>query len=99
MIKNNHPVALAAINSVVGIVIGGGIYALLGRFTKRPIAIFTIISIVFLVIYALLPINAMRSAPMPGMEPFNTTTTIATELMHLVAGVLAIWAYTKRARA
>ena len=90
---------LVAVFSILGITIGGVIFALLGRFTKRPITIFTIISIVFLVLYAFAPINAMSSSPMPGMEPFNITTTIATELMHLVAGALAIWSYTTRARA
>ncbi len=89
------PVAAVIINSVLGVVMGGLIYLLLSRFMKRANLIFTIISIVFLVLYAFMPVNAL-STPPTGIEPFNVTTVIATEIMHIVAGTLAIWAYTKR---
>lgn len=41
----------------------------------------------------------MQTELMPGMGKLDVTTVIATELMHVVAGELAIWSYTKRARA
>lgn len=91
-------VIAVAINSILGLLVGGLIYALLARFTKRANNIFTVVSIVFLVVYAYAPISAMTTPP-AGIEPFNVTTVIATELMHVVAGALAIWAYTKRAEA
>ncbi len=91
------PLVPVLVSSIVGMAVSVVVYALIGRFTKRPITIFTIVAIVFLVFSFVLPVNAMQSAP-PGMEKFNLTTVIAAELMHVVTGVLAIWSYTKRAR-
>lgn len=84
--------------SVIGVVIGGVLYWLLGKFTKRPITLFTIIAIVFLVAYGIMPIMALSNPPAPGLELFNTTTTVVTELMHIVSGALAIGAFTRIAR-
>ena len=81
--------------SIVTVLAGGAVYALLARATKRVNATFTVVSVVFTLLSAAGPISAMSSAPMPGMALFNTTTMIATELMHVVAAVAAIWAYTR----
>lgn len=93
------PLIMVPIMSVVLVAIGGLVYAILGKVTKRPITIFIIISIVVLVLDAFAPINAMSSPPMPGAPLFNTVTVIATELMHLVSGALALYAFTRIARA
>lgn len=92
------PLVAVVLSTIVGVGAGGVAFALIGRFTKRPIAIFAIVAIAFLVFSLISPVNAMQSPP-PGMEKFNVTTVIATELMHIVTGVLAVWSYTKRARA
>ena len=84
--------------SIIGAVVGGVLYWLLGKFTKRPITLFTVIAIVFVVLYGILPIMAL-SNPAPGLEIFNPTTAVMTELMHIVSGGLAIGAFTRIARA
>ncbi len=93
------PLVAVIMSSIIAVAAGGVVYALIGRFTKRPITIFTIVAIVFLVLSLFPVMGAMQASPMPGIEKFTVTTVIATVLMHVVAGVLAIWSYTKRARA
>lgn len=92
------PMIMVPIMSIALVAIGGLVYALLGKFTKRPITIFIILSVIVLVLDAFAPYNAMFNPPAPGVELFNTTTFVATELMHLVSGGLAIYAFTRRAR-
>ena len=87
------------IASIVAVAVGGLLYALLGKLTKRPITIFVVVSVLFLLVSFFSPYNATLSAPMPGAEVFNTTTFIATAIMHIVSGALAIYAFTRRARA
>ena len=84
--------------SVIGAVIGGVLYWLLGKFTKKPVTIFTVIAIVFLALYAFGP-PSMMNTPAPGLEAFNITTVVVLELMHIVSGVLTIGALTRIARA
>ncbi len=93
------PIIMVPIMSIVLVALGGLVYAILGKLTKRPITIFIVISVVVLVLDAFMPINAMSTPPMPGAPLFNIATVIALELMHLVSGGLAIYAFTRRARA
>jgi len=81
--------------SLITVIMGGVVYLLLSRFTKKATTVFTVIGVVFALLSAVGPISAMSSAPMPGMALFNTTTMIATELMHIVAAAVAIRAYTQ----
>jgi uncharacterized membrane protein YjjP (DUF1212 family) len=81
------------------VLIGGVLYFILSRlFGARTNFVFTIISVIFLVANFFGPISAMSSEAMPGMGLFNLPTVIATEIMHLVAGGLAITRYTKLMR-
>jgi hypothetical protein len=89
------PAPAPAIFSVLGVLVGGVIFLALSRVTSKARTIFLIVSVVFLVAYAAAPIQAMQAPPMPGGESFNMATMIATQLMHLVAGAAAIWAYTR----
>jgi hypothetical protein len=82
-------------SSLISVILGGVVYLLLTRLTKKVNPIFIVVSVVFTVLSAGGPIAAMSSAPMPGMDLFNTTTMVATELMHVVAAVVAIRAYTQ----
>lgn len=93
------PAPAPAIFSLLGVMVGGLIFLALSRFTPKARTIFLIVSIVFLALYAIAPIQAMQAAPMPGGESFNLATMIATQVMHLVAGAAAIWAYVVRRRA
>ncbi len=89
------PVVLVIAFSIVGILVGGLIYFVLSRFLgARTNLVFTVISVLFLIVYAVAPIGAMSSEPGPGMGVFNIATVIATEIFHLVAGWLAIKRYT-----
>ncbi len=93
------PIVLPIAISLIGVLIGGLIYFGLSRFLgARANLVFTIISVLFLIVYAFAPISALSSEPAPGMGVFNMTTLIATEIMHLVAGGLAITRYTKLMR-
>ena len=93
------PLIAVPISSIVAVAIGGLVYAILGKLTRKPITIFTVLSIILLVFMAFSPYSAMQSSPMPGGEPFNMATFVSTELMHIVSGGLAIYAFTRRARA
>ena len=93
------PLIAVPISSIVAVAIGGLVYAILGKLTRKPITIFTVISIIFLVFMAFGPYSAMQNSPMPGGEPFNMATFVSTELMHIVSGALTIYAFTRRARA
>ena len=77
---------LVAVFSILGITIGGVIFALLGRFTKRPITIFTIISIVFLVLYAFAPEALQRV--MDQIEPYGLFIVFALVLGGGAGGIL-----------
>jgi Family of unknown function (DUF6069) len=87
------------ITNAILLIFGSVFFALLGRFTKRPFLIFTIISIVFLVIFTSGPIGAMSTPPQGATEPLNLATVVVLELQHLVAGIAAIWAFNKYPRA
>jgi hypothetical protein len=63
------------------------VYALLGRFTKRPVRIFIIISSIFLVI-SFVPDFGVVSMPMPGAGwPYAITLMV----MHIVAGFITVY--------
>ena len=88
------PYPMVPINSLGGAGFGGLIYLALLRYTKQPRGIFVGLSAVFLVLFGLLPFRLMSNPP-PGAEPFNMTTVVALEVMHLVSGALAILLYIR----
>ena len=90
---------------ILMLAVGALVWVLAGRSQIRVafyvmfVTIFVVVSVLFLLFSFFSPYNATLSAPMPGAEVFNTTTFVATEIMHLFSGVLAIYAFTRRARA
>jgi len=82
--------------SIIGVIGGAGVYAILGKWTRQPLRIFIIISVVVLVLYAFGPIAAAQEPYMQGVERFTTTTVIATELMHLISGAWIIGMFTRQ---
>jgi hypothetical protein len=63
------------------------VFALVARFSKRPVRTYLIISSVFLVI-SFLPDIAIVSAPMPGAGwPYSITLMI----MHVIAGIITVF--------
>jgi uncharacterized protein DUF6069 len=67
------------------------VYALVGRFAKKPIRTYLIISSVFLII-SFLPDIAAVAAPFPGAGwPYSITLMI----MHVVAGLITVFVLVK----
>ncbi len=84
------PLPFVVVFSLVFIVLGGVFYWVLSRFLgARTNRVFIIVAVVFLLLNALAPVSATMQPP-PGVPLFNTATLIVTELMHIVAGVIAI---------
>jgi Family of unknown function (DUF6069) len=67
------------------------VFALVGRFAKKPFRIFIIISAVFLVI-SFFPDIAVASGHMPGM---NWSYSITLMIMHVVAGFITVFTLIK----
>ena len=69
--------------SVIGLLVGAGLLALLIRFSSRPLRIYRIVGAAFLVLYAFFPLT------IPGVP---LSYVLALEVLHLVAGAVAlIW--------
>lgn len=83
------------IMSVLGAVAGALVFAALGRWSRRPLRTFAILTLVVLLVYAFGPVGAVFAPYMEGAERFNMGTLIATEIMHLVSGA---WVYLSLAR-
>jgi hypothetical protein len=76
--------------SVVGVVAAAVVLAALARWTRRPRRIFVGTSIAVLVLYSLGPVSAALAPYREGAALFNLVTVLATELMHLVSGLLVL---------
>jgi hypothetical protein len=87
--------AEVVIGSVIGVVLGTAALAVLGALTRRPRRTFVICSAVVLVLYAFGPVSAALAPYREGAALFNSTTLIATELMHLVSGLSMLFVFTK----
>ena len=73
------PVILA---SLIGVLVGGIVFAVIARFSTKPISVFQIVAAVVLILSLATPFQ-IPNAPL-GM-------VLLLELMHLIAGSLAIW--------
>ena len=85
------------VGSVVGVLAATIVFAMLGRWTRRPRQIFVGVSVAVLVLYALGPVSAALAPYKEGAPLFNVTTVLATELMHLVSGLLVLATFPKLA--
>jgi len=81
------PIVLTLILCAAAVVV----FALVGRFARKPVRTYLIISIIFLLI-SFLPDIAVASAPFPGAGwPYAITLMI----MHVVAGFLTVFLLIK----
>ncbi len=80
--------------SLIGVVGGAGLYALLRRVSRRPNRLLLIIGAAVLVLYAGGPISAAQAPYMEGAERFTLATVIATEMMHLSSGAWVLGLFT-----
>jgi hypothetical protein len=70
------PVAAVVVSSFVPSIFATLLYAGLGRFTRRPVTIFTVIAVAF----------GLLSLASPLSLTIETTSKLTLSLMHLVAG-------------
>lgn len=89
---------LVVFATFVGVLLGTLVFQLLPRVTRRPISTFRIVAIVALVLSFAQPL-LLTTGALPLSEPVQTSTILVLEIMHLVAGVSAIYFLTTRARA
>ena len=81
------PIVLTLVLCTGGVLV----FALVGRFAKKPIRTYLIIASIFLVI-SFLPDIAAVSAPMPGAGwPYSITLMV----MHVVAGFITVYMLIK----
>ena len=93
------PFAFAVIFATfVGVLLGTLGFTLMPRFSQRPISTFRIVAIVALVLSFAQPL-LLTSGMMPTAAPVGIGTILVLELMHIVAGVAAIYLLTSRGRA
>src|SRR5262245_52701137 len=86
---------------VVSVAVGVGaaaiIYALIGRFSKRPIHVFRIVAVVALLLSFASPIAAAYTFP-PSDAP-DAITVVFLLAMHVVTAIITIALFTTMARA
>ena len=75
------------ISSIIPVLLGAGLLALLNRFTANPLRIYGIVTIVMLVLFAANPFMAIPNMPMD--------MGIWLNVMHLVVGGAAWYAYSR----
>jgi hypothetical protein len=81
-------VLVVILNTVVPTIGATVLFGLLGRFTRRPVLIFQIIAVAFLLLSMVTPFTL----------PVELATQLGLNLMHLVAGVIITITLTRWAR-
>ena len=89
--------AVVAVSTFIYVLLGVIVFAVIGRFARRPISTFRIVAVVALGLSFLNPILAATGAL--GIGPIGLETVIALVILHIVAGVTAIYLLTTQARA
>ena len=88
---------LIVVSTAVGVGAAAIVYALIGRFSKRPISVFRIVAVVALVLSFASPISAAYAFP-PSDAP-DVITVVFLLAMHVVAAIITIGLFTTMARA
>jgi uncharacterized membrane protein YeaQ/YmgE (transglycosylase-associated protein family) len=84
--------------SLIGAVVAGVVYALLGRFVRHAVRWFTVVATIAIGTYGLGPIAAAYEPYKEGAELFTLTTVVSTEIMHIVSGAWILTALLMLAR-
>ncbi|GAB4530738.1 MAG: hypothetical protein OHK0046_51480 [Anaerolineae bacterium] len=93
------PFALAVIFATfVGILLGTFVLTLMPRFSQRPISTFRTVAIVALVLSFIQPLMLLTGM-LPTPNEVELDTVLVLELMHVIAGGIAIYLLTTRTRA
>jgi uncharacterized protein DUF6069 len=89
------PVSIIA-SIAMYLVVAAIVYALIGRFSKRPIRVFRIVSVVALLLSFGPPISAAFTFPPPDAP--DATTVVTLLVMHVVAAIITVGLFTRLAR-
>ncbi|MFL5803782.1 MAG: DUF6069 family protein [Roseiflexaceae bacterium] len=84
------------VSTAVYLVVAAIVYALIGRFARRPIRLFRRVSVVALLLSLLLPISAAITLPAPDAPDAPTVVTLI--VMHIIAAILTVGLFTTLAR-
>jgi hypothetical protein len=91
------PFALAVIfATAVGVLLGTLLFWQMPRFSKKPVTTWRMVAIIALVLSLIQPLILLTGAMGPAA---SISTVIVLEIMHLIAGGVAIYLLTTRARA
>ncbi len=88
---NGQPLTVVPviISSILPVLVAAGVFALLGRFTKNPVRVFTILAVVLTVISFVNPFMGIPGVPLP--------MAIVLNVMHVVVAGLVVYAFTRYA--
>ncbi len=91
VLANGQPITLGAVvtSTLVPAILAAVLFALLGRFTRRPISIFRVVAVVFLLASFVTPFS-IPGAPVPMI--------LALLLMHVVAAAIIVVVLTRIGR-
>lgn len=90
--------AAVVVSSILFILVGTFVFTQMPRFSKRPVSTFRTVAIVALVLSFLQPL-ILLTGMLPSAEPVTIGTVLTLEVMHVIAGVIAIGLLTTRGRA
>jgi uncharacterized protein DUF6069 len=76
-------------STLVGVAGATLVFAAIARFARRPVAMFRVVAVVFLLVSLVGPFQALTGT-MPGFAAVNAQTFIAMALMHIITGALCI---------
>jgi hypothetical protein len=82
------------VSTAIYLVVAAIVFALIGRFSKRPIRLFRVVAIVALVLSFAMPLSAIQLSP-----PADAITVAILLVMHVVAAIITIVLFTTLARA
>ena len=85
-------------STMVQVFLGVIIFALIARFSRRPIWLFRVVAAIALVLSFSSPVMAAAGlAPIPGLS-INSSTVVSMMVMHVVAAVISVGILTTLAR-
>lgn len=84
------------VSTTVYLIFAAIVFAVIGRFAKRPIRVFRIVSVVALLLSFAGPISAAFTFPPPDTP--DTITVLTLLVMHVVGAIITVGLFTTLAR-
>jgi hypothetical protein len=81
------------ISTAIYLLVAAIVYAVTGRFSKRPIRVFRVVALIALLLSFAAPLSATQFTP-----PADATTVVVLLVMHVVAAMITIGMFTTLAR-